>query len=135
MTVETYDPLQESALKEPHISATDAAVKHLINQQTNNAKALLRLDLTNSGCSGYKYNLEFVEQLETDDIEFKLAENLLIYVPKLRYAMLEGTQIDYVVEGLNASIKYANPNADAECGCGESFSLKETSTSDAGSKN
>ena len=131
MPVETYDPSQKPASDKPHISATDAAVTHLLTQQKNNTHSLLRLDLSNSGCSGYKYNLEFVNQLETDDIEFQLAENLLIYVPKIRYAMLKGTLIDYVVEGLNASIKYANPNAEAECGCGESFSLKDPSTTDS----
>jgi Fe-S cluster assembly protein SufA len=128
MAVETYDPLSKENCPEAHISASDAAITHLNSQQQNNPQALLRLDLTNSGCSGYKYNLEFVKQLETDDIEFKLAESLLIYVPKIRFAMLKGTQIDYVTEGLNASIKYTNPNADAECGCGESFSLKDSAS-------
>ena len=32
-------------------------------------------------------------------------------------------EIDYVVNGLNATVKFRNPNAEAECGCGESFSL------------
>ncbi len=126
MTVETYDPFSMKASAETHISATDAAIAHLVSQQRNNPQALLRLDLTNSGCSGYKYNLEFVNQLEADDIEFPLAKNLIIHVPKIRFAMLKGTQIDYVTEGLNAAIKYTNPNADAECGCGESFSLKDS---------
>ena len=128
MSVETYNPASEDSCKasETHISASTAAVEHLLLQQRNNPKSFLRLDLTNSGCSGYKYNLEFVDQLENDDIEIQLDEQLAIHVPRLRYAMLQGTEIIYVTEGLNSSLKYNNPNADAECGCGESFSLKST---------
>lgn len=39
-------------------------------------------------------------------------------------AMINGTEIDYVKEGLNSFYKFRNPNVTGECGCGESFTVK-----------
>ena len=39
----------------------------------------------------------------------------------LRY--VDGTQIDFVREGLNEAFKFRNPNIKGECGCGESFTV------------
>ncbi len=40
-------------------------------------------------------------------------------------AFLEGSTLDFVKEGLKQVFKFENPNVDATCGCGESFSVKE----------
>ncbi|WP_370469098.1 HesB/IscA family protein [Photobacterium damselae] len=37
--------------------------------------------------------------------------------------MLDGTEIDFVKQGLNQSFVYHNPNVKTECGCGESFGI------------
>ena len=37
--------------------------------------------------------------------------------------ILDGTQIDYISEGLNQTFKFSNPRSTSECGCGESFAL------------
>jgi iron-sulfur cluster assembly protein len=37
--------------------------------------------------------------------------------------MIDGTQLDWVREGLNEGFKFNNPNAKATCGCGESFNV------------
>jgi len=39
----------------------------------------------------------------------------------LRY--VDGTEIDFVREGLNEAFKFRNPNVKGECGCGESFNV------------
>ncbi|HBO37168.1 MAG TPA: iron-sulfur cluster assembly protein IscA, partial [Pasteurellaceae bacterium] len=36
---------------------------------------------------------------------------------------LDGTQLDFVKEGLNEGFKFANPNVKDQCGCGESFNV------------
>ncbi|MEC8871067.1 MAG: iron-sulfur cluster assembly protein IscA, partial [Pseudomonadota bacterium] len=36
---------------------------------------------------------------------------------------LDGTEIDYQVDGLSAVFKFKNPNSKDECGCGESFTV------------
>ena len=38
---------------------------------------------------------------------------------------LSGSTLDYVREALKQAFKFHNPNVDATCGCGESFSVKE----------
>jgi iron-sulfur cluster assembly protein len=42
---------------------------------------------------------------------------------------LDGSLVDFVKEGLNESFIFDNPNAESQCGCGESFNLKKTTTS------
>jgi iron-sulfur cluster assembly protein len=39
---------------------------------------------------------------------------------------LNGALIDFTQEGLNSFFKLNNPNIDNTCGCGESFSLKDS---------
>jgi len=36
---------------------------------------------------------------------------------------LDGTELDFVKEGLNEGFKFNNPNVRGECGCGESFNV------------
>ena len=36
---------------------------------------------------------------------------------------LDGTELDFVKEGLNEGFKFNNPNVRGECGCGESFNI------------
>jgi iron-sulfur cluster assembly accessory protein len=36
---------------------------------------------------------------------------------------VNGIEIDFVTEGVNSTFEFRNPNATAECGCGESFTV------------
>jgi len=38
--------------------------------------------------------------------------------------VLDGSTLDFVKDGLKQVFKFSNPNVDATCGCGESFSVK-----------
>jgi len=38
-------------------------------------------------------------------------------------AYLDGTELDFVREGLNEGFKFLNPNEKDRCGCGESFNV------------
>ena len=44
-------------------------------------------------------------------------------------AVLDGSRLDFIREGLKQMFKFENPNVDSTCGCGESFNLKETAKS------
>jgi iron-sulfur cluster assembly protein len=82
----------------------------------------LRVAIKTSGCSGYAYALEFADAAATDDVAFESeGVNLLIEAKSL--PMIDGTQLDWVREGLNEGFKFNNPNASATCGCGESFTV------------
>jgi iron-sulfur cluster assembly protein len=82
----------------------------------------LRLAVKTSGCSGYAYALEFADELGSEDLRFD-SEGVTLLVDAASLPMIEGTQLDWVREGLNEGFKFNNPNASATCGCGESFAV------------
>ena len=82
----------------------------------------LRLAVKTSGCSGYAYALEFADVLDPGDITFD-AEGVSIVVDARSLPLLDGTQLDWMREGLNEGFKFLNPNAATTCGCGESFAV------------
>jgi iron-sulfur cluster assembly accessory protein len=86
--------------------------------------AALRLSVNESGCSGYMYELDYVDRADAADIASPIAEDLVVHVALADLPLLRGTEIDCVKEGLNSVLKFHNPNAEAECGCGESFSVR-----------
>ncbi|UQY43220.1 iron-sulfur cluster assembly protein IscA [Mixta hanseatica] len=82
----------------------------------------LRLGVRTSGCSGMAYVLEFVGAPQPEDTVFEdKGVNVVIDAKSLVY--LDGTELDFVKEGLNEGFKFNNPNMKDECGCGESFNV------------
>ena len=78
----------------------------------------LRVAVKTSGCSGYAYALEFADEAVEQDLRFE-SEGVQLLVDAVSLPMIDGTQLDWVREGLNEGFKFHNPNATAECGCGE----------------
>ena len=120
MSVEVIDP------RLPELKASPRAIAHLQRQLASSGAAALRLGVTESGCSGYMYELDFIDAGEPHiaDAHQRLADGVDVYVATEQLPLIRGTEIDYVVSGLNATLKFRNPRAEAECGCGESFSLE-----------
>jgi iron-sulfur cluster assembly protein len=46
-----------------------------------------------------------------------------VFVDPQSLPMIDGTEVDFVKQGLNESFKFRNPQTKAECGCGESFTV------------
>ncbi len=105
------------------ITLTDAAAQRVQTFLDNRGKGIgVRLGVKTSGCSGMAYVIEFVDELEEHDEVFEDRGVKIIIDPKsLTY--MDGTELDYGKEGLNEGFKFNNPNAKAECGCGESFTV------------
>jgi iron-sulfur cluster assembly protein len=82
----------------------------------------LRVAVKTSGCSGYAYALEFAEAPTPEDLSFE-CEGVVVLVDAQSLPMVDGTQLDWVREGLNEGFKFNNPNAAGTCGCGESFTV------------
>ena len=80
----------------------------------------LRVAVKTSGCSGYAYALEFADAPAADDLSFE-SEGVQLLVAAASLPLLDGTQLDWVREGLNEGFKFNNPNVKDACGCGESF--------------
>ncbi len=103
------------------ISMTPAAEQHVSRHLANRGKGRgIRLGIKTTGCSGLSYVLEFVDNQEPDDQIFECGAVKLFIDPK-SLAYLDGTELDYVKEGLNEGFQFNNPNVKEECGCGESF--------------
>ncbi len=118
MSVATFNPAEAAA-----ITATEAAVAHITRQVARSGRSCLRLGLKESGCNGYMYVLDYIDQPQADDRAFEIAEGLALYVRQDELRLVQGTEVDLVTEGLNSSLQFKNPNATSQCGCGESFSL------------
>ena len=115
MSATTFDPTR--------ISVTEPARSHIAAQIARSGRRYLRLGIKESGCNGFMYTLDYIDQPAEDDRCFKLGD-LDLYVRDADLPMVLGTEIDFSVEGLNSSLKFKNPNASSYCGCGESFSIK-----------
>lgn len=103
------------------ITITERAAQHIQNFLAKRGKGEgIRLGVKTSGCSGMAYTLEFVDEIQNEDIIFE-AHNVKIFVDPKSHIYLDGTQVDYVKEGLQEGFKFENPNVKDSCGCGESF--------------
>ncbi len=71
------------------------------------------------------YTLDFIDAPGDDDQAYDVGGSVTLYVRKQDVPLVEGTEVDYVTEGLNSSLKFKNPNATTYCGCGESFAVAD----------
>ncbi len=105
------------------ISLTESAANRVRTFLENRGKGIgLRLGIKTSGCSGLAYVLEFVDQLNDDDNVFE-QHGVKVIIDSKSLVYLDGTELDFVKEGLNEGFKFDNPNKKDECGCGESFTV------------
>ena len=105
------------------ISLSESAARHVSNFIAKRGKGLgIRLGVKTSGCSGMAYKLEFVDNTENEDLVFESHGVNVVIDPK-SLAYLDGTELDFVKEGLNEGFKFNNPNVKDQCGCGESFNV------------
>jgi iron-sulfur cluster assembly protein len=105
------------------VTLSESAAKHVANFIAKRGKGLgIRLGVKTSGCSGMAYKLEFVDEALTEDVVFDSHGVKVIVDPK-SLVYLEGTELDFVREGLNEGFKFNNPNVKDACGCGESFNV------------
>lgn len=116
--VASFDPVSET------VSVTPAAVEHFKRQiALDKAANAVRLSVKQSGCTGFMYVVDLVAESKVDDLHLPLADGLELLIDPASVPVVSGTQIDYVIEGVNRQLKFLNPNAKDYCGCGESFSV------------
>lgn len=106
------------------ITMTAAAANHIKGYMDNRGKGIgLRLGVKTTGCSGMAYVLEFADELEDIDEVFDTEQGVKVIVDQKSLVYLDGTELDFVKEGLNEGFKFNNPNEKDSCGCGESFTV------------
>jgi len=84
----------------------------------------VRFGVKKTGCSGFGYTVDLAESIAENDQVFDL-DGVRVVVDAKSLPFVDGTEIDFERQGLNASFVFKNPNATGECGCGESFTVSE----------
>jgi iron-sulfur cluster assembly protein len=102
-----------------HLTATAVErVKRYLAEQPGSVG--LRFGVKRTGCSGWGYRVDMAREQGSDDRVFE-QDGVRVLVDADSLALVDGTEIDFVRSGLNQQFVFRNPNAAAECGCGESF--------------
>lgn len=90
-----------------------------IRSQKENSRLNLRISVSGGGCSGFKYEMSFDDQISDND---KLFDDCVV-VDDISLPLLRGSTLDYTTSLMGENFKITNPNASSGCGCGESFSI------------
>ena len=105
------------------ITLTERAARHVARSiEKRGAGVGLRLGVKTTGCSGLAYKLEYADTVGEKDLQFE-SHGVRVLVDPESLAYLDGTELDFVREGLNEGFRFNNPNVKAACGCGESFTV------------
>jgi len=103
------------------VTLTESAATHVANFLAKRGKGIgVRLGVRTTGCSGMAYKLEYADAASPDDQQFE-SHGVRIFVDPKSLAYLDGTELDFVRDGLNQGFKFNNPKEKDRCGCGESF--------------
>ncbi len=105
------------------ISLTENAATRVRSYLDSRGKGIgLRLGITKTGCSGYSYVVNYADELDEADIVFE-DKGVKVVVDADALPLVDGTEVDFVKNGLNEAFSFRNPNIAGECGCGESFTV------------
>ncbi|HEY6578101.1 MAG TPA: iron-sulfur cluster assembly accessory protein [Rhizomicrobium sp.] len=106
------------------IRLSDAAAARIrdIMEKAEGRYAGVRVGVTNGGCAGMSYTMDYAESAGPLD-EVIEDRGVRIFVEPKAILFLLGTEMDFVRDKLAARFVFNNPNQTASCGCGESVSL------------
>jgi iron-sulfur cluster assembly protein len=105
------------------ISLTDSAADRVRSFLAARGHGMgLRLGVRKTGCSGFAYVINYADDPAPEDVVFE-NHGVKVFVDRGSLPLIDGTEVDFVKQGLNEAFKFRNPNVKGECGCGESFNV------------
>ena len=126
--------MEKDTMSTPQITVSERAQAHIRTQVALTRSNFLRLGVKESGCNGFMYTLDFLESAATDDHLLYISEQVTVCVSDQDLALVDGTEIDMVTQGLNSALIFKNSNATSYCGCGESFALIDDNGNDSSAR-
>ncbi|HJP39050.1 MAG TPA: iron-sulfur cluster assembly accessory protein [Gammaproteobacteria bacterium] len=107
------------------ITLTDSAAERVRTFLAKRGTGIgLRLGIKKTGCSGFSYVVSYADEIGTDDVVFTV-DDVKVIIDSKSLEIIDGTEVDFIREGLNEAFRFRNPRAVSECGCGESFSIQD----------
>lgn len=100
------------------LNITSSAKNYLNQMIEDNGKKYVYLNVRGGGCSGFKYEWNF-----TDDAALGTLIDDILVLDAMAEMFVFGCTVDYIRELGGSYLTVVNPNAKAQCGCGESFSV------------
>jgi iron-sulfur cluster assembly protein len=106
------------------ITLTTSAANRVQQYMKSDGGAALRLGVRKTGCSGWAYTVDITDEINQEDCAFD-DQGVRIVVAADSLSFIDGSKVDFVADGLNHTFQFDNPNVTDECGCGESFTIKD----------
>ncbi len=106
------------------VRLTDAAAARIreIMAEANGEYEGVRVGVTNGGCAGMSYTMDYAEHSEPLDEVFE-DQGVKIFIEPKAILFLLGTEMDFITEKFGARFVFNNPNQTSACGCGESVAI------------
>ena len=105
------------------ISLTEPAAERVSNYlEARGSGVGLRIGVKKTGCNGFAYVVNYADKVNDDDHVF-VDRGVTGVVDGQSLELIDGTEVDFIKEGLNEAFRFRNPNVYGECGCGESFNI------------
>ena len=101
-------------------------IRELMAEDPDGETSVLRVAIQGGGCSGFQYGLGF-DAGPVDDDETLELHGVTIVIDPYSVPYLKGATIDFLSGLEESGFKIDNPNAQASCGCGHSFTVEEGS--------
>lgn len=98
-----------------------ARVAHLLKEEPEGSA--LRVSVQGGGCSGFQYHFDFDTDGAKEDDQIITQDGATVLVDEASLELLDGSVLDFAETLYSAAFEVKNPNATANCGCGNSFSV------------
>lgn len=107
------------------LSVTDKAAHKVsaLAQKQGRVQPVLRVRVVAGGCSGFSYEMSFVDGPEPGDHVIEASGGVRVLVDTKSAPIVSGSTLELDESLMGGGLRVRNPQAVHECACGESFSV------------